>query len=116
MPFHPAIDEPSNACPDSNLSAEKALAGTETCCSLPRVSVKRRSTNLTSFSLIIANTSAEVVLMERSPGDRGISVSDNGNLRVPCHADTLASCCKAVEKSVTRSTRAARCTFTGQRL
>ena len=68
MPFQPAIDEPSNAWPDSNLSSSNAFAGTETCCSLPRVSVKRRSTNLTSLSLIIFSTSAAVVLMRRSPG------------------------------------------------
>ena len=62
MPFQPAIDEPSNAWPASNLSIVNTLAGTETCCSLPRVSVKRRSTNLTSFSLIILSTSAGVVI------------------------------------------------------
>ena len=62
IPFQPAIDEPSNACPDSNLSALNCLAGTVTCCSLPRVSVNRRSTNLTSFSLIILSTSAGVVM------------------------------------------------------
>ena len=62
MPFHPAIDEPSNAWPDSNLSCVKTLAGVVTCCSLPRVSVKRRSTNLTSFSLMSLSTSAAVVI------------------------------------------------------
>src|SRR5512146_2881597 len=75
MPFHPAIDEPSNAWPDSNLSASKAFAGTETCCSLPRVCVQRRSTNLTSLSLIIFSTSAAVVLifevLLESGGDEG---------------------------------------------
>ena len=62
MPFQPAIDEPSNAWPLSNLSITNCLAGTETCCSLPRVSVKRRSTNLTSFSLSILRTSAGLVM------------------------------------------------------
>ena len=28
MPFQPAIDEPSNACPSSNLSGPNTLAGT----------------------------------------------------------------------------------------
>ena len=37
-------------------------AGTVTCCSLPLVSVKRRSTYLTSFSLMIFRTSAAVVM------------------------------------------------------
>jgi shikimate dehydrogenase len=50
MPFQPAIEEPSKAWPSSNLSMLKAETGTPTCCSLPRVSVKRKSTNLTSFS------------------------------------------------------------------
>jgi hypothetical protein len=62
MPFQPAIDEPSKACPLSNLSIVNCLVGTETCCSLPRVSVKRRSTNLTSFSLSILRTSAGLVM------------------------------------------------------
>src|SRR5512132_68518 len=61
MPFHPAIDDPSKACPSVNLSLVKYFAGTDTCCSLPRVSVKRTSTNFTSFSLIIFNTSSAVI-------------------------------------------------------
>src|SRR5205085_3313399 len=61
MPFQPAIDEPSNAWPDVNLSSSNADRGTETCCSLPRVSVKRKSTNLTSFSDTIFITSATVL-------------------------------------------------------
>src|SRR5438132_965015 len=62
MPFQPAIDEPSKKCPDSNLSGPKAFTGTLTCCSLPRVSVKRRSTNLTSLSLIVWNMSFGVIV------------------------------------------------------
>src|SRR5579862_1845339 len=81
MPFHPAIDEPSNACPDSNLSAEKALAGTETCCSLPRVSVKRRSTNLTSFSLIIFRTSLADSAISKSPQSWDLLVGERGTVR-----------------------------------
>src|SRR5574340_357265 len=61
MPFQPAIDEPSNAWPDVNLSSSKCETGTLTCCSLPRVSVKRKSTNLISFSLTIDITSATVL-------------------------------------------------------
>jgi len=61
MPFQPAIDEPSKAWPSVNLSLVKAFAGTETWCSLPRVSVKRTSTNFTSLSLIIFNTSSGVI-------------------------------------------------------
>src|SRR5436305_12419814 len=61
MPFQPAIDEPSNAWPDVTLSSSSADRGTETCCSLPRVSVKRKSMNLTSFSDTIFITSATVL-------------------------------------------------------
>src|SRR5438128_8554182 len=62
MPFQPAIDEPSKKCPDSNFSGPKDFTGTLTCCSLPRVSVKRRSTNLTSLSLIVWNISFGVIV------------------------------------------------------
>jgi len=60
IPFQPAMDEPSNAWPEVNLSSSKAETGTVTCCSLPRVSVKRKSMNLTSFSLTSLSTSATV--------------------------------------------------------
>ena len=62
IPFHPATDEPSNACPSLNLSKLKAETGTETCCSLPLVSVKRKSTNVTFLSLIIFITLAAVAI------------------------------------------------------
>ena len=61
IPFHPATEEPSNAWPSSNLSISNPDAGTLTCISLPRVSVKRRSINLASFSLIIFKTSSAVL-------------------------------------------------------
>ena len=44
-----------------NLSSSKCETGTVTCCSFPRVSVKRKSTNLTSFSFTIFITSATVL-------------------------------------------------------
>jgi hypothetical protein len=44
MPFQPAIDEPSNMKPSSMKSSSTTSAITVTCCSLPRGSVKRRST------------------------------------------------------------------------
>src|SRR5712672_1991750 len=67
MPFQPAIDEPSKAWPSSNFSLVKYFTGTETCCSLPRVSVKRRSTNLTSVSLMIFMTSLADIAIAGSP-------------------------------------------------
>src|SRR5688572_14853577 len=70
MPFQPAIDEPSNACPDVNLSSSNADTGTETCCSLPRVSVKRKSTNLISLSFTIFITSATVFAIKNLLAER----------------------------------------------
>src|SRR6266568_2920059 len=61
MPFQPAIDEPSNAWPALNLSSSNADTGTVTCCSFPRVSEKRKSMNLTSFSFTIFITSATLL-------------------------------------------------------
>ena len=58
IPFQPAIDEPSNILPSSNRSSSTIFAGRLTCCSLPTVSVKRRSTNFTSFSAIVFNMSS----------------------------------------------------------
>jgi len=60
MPFQPAMEEPSKKWPSLNLCSSNAESGTETCCSLPRVSVKRKSTNFTSLSLTIFITSATV--------------------------------------------------------
>src|SRR5665647_392482 len=69
IPFQPAIDDPSNAWPELNLSSSKCETGTVTCCSFPRVSEKRKSTNLTSFSFTIFITSATVLAaIKISPG------------------------------------------------
>src|SRR5271163_1380724 len=61
MPFHPAIEEPSNILPSLKNPSSTSRVGTVTCCSLPIVSVKRRSTNFASFSLINCRTSAGVI-------------------------------------------------------
>src|SRR3990167_10226166 len=52
MAFQPAMDEPSNIVPSFRKSSSTRSMSKVTCCSLPRVSVKRTSTYLTSFSLI----------------------------------------------------------------
>src|SRR5690348_6282370 len=54
--FHPAIEEPSNITPSVKEPSSVAEAMRAVCCHLPRGSVKRKSTNFTSFSLIIART------------------------------------------------------------
>src|ERR1700694_5738340 len=61
MPFQPAIDEPSNILPSLKKPSSTKRVGTVTCCSLPIVSVKRRSANVASFSLINSKTSTGVM-------------------------------------------------------
>src|SRR5262245_64108854 len=54
--FQPAIDEPSNMMPSVKLSSLMVSIAWARCCHLPRGSVKRRSTYLTSFYLIRSRT------------------------------------------------------------
>src|SRR5689334_14974013 len=75
MPFQPAIDEPSNILPSRNSSSSTRCDGIVTCCSLPRVSVKRRSAYLTSLSLINLITSAGFIF--RDPLRKGLSLGLN---------------------------------------
>ena len=51
-----AIDDPSNMMPSLKASSSISRASIVTCCILPRGSVKRRSTNLISSSLIFLLT------------------------------------------------------------
>src|SRR5580658_10458137 len=60
--FHPAIDEPSNIWPSAKVSSSIMVTSNVTCCHLPRGSVKRRSTYLTSLSLIDLRTSLAVFM------------------------------------------------------
>src|SRR5579871_4718068 len=60
--FQPAIEEPSNIWPSENVSSLMMLMSKVTCCHLPRGSVKRKSANLTSLSLISFRTSLAVVI------------------------------------------------------
>src|SRR5947209_8963507 len=60
--FQPAIEEPSNISPSANASSSIMPASKVTCCHLPRGSVKRRSTYLTSLSLIAFRTSLPVFM------------------------------------------------------
>src|SRR5262249_29092248 len=60
--FQPAIDDPSNMMPSAKVSSSMVEISTVTCCHLPRGSVKRKSTNFTSLSLIIFRTSLAVVI------------------------------------------------------
>ncbi len=59
--FQPAIDEPSNIVPSAKMSSSTSDTSKVTCCHLPRGSVKRKSTYLTSFSLISLRTSVAVL-------------------------------------------------------
>src|SRR6185437_1583922 len=84
MPFQPAMEEPSNILPSRKKPSSTSLAGMVTCCSLPRVSVKRRSANLTSFSFMSLRTSLGVIsppeIVARVSGVR----SSSGSLQKPC--------------------------------
>src|ERR1700734_291699 len=60
--FQPAIDEPSNMVPSAKMSSSIMVMSKVTCCHLPRGSVKRRSTYLTSLSLIDLRTSLPVFM------------------------------------------------------
>ncbi len=61
--FQPAIDEPSNMVPSAKMSSSTIETSKVTCCHLPRGSVKRKSTYLTSLSLIALSTSLAVFIM-----------------------------------------------------
>src|SRR3954449_7914867 len=60
--FQPAIEEPSNMTPSAKVSSSIMPTSKVTCCHLPRGSVKRRSTYLTSLSLIDFRTSLAVFM------------------------------------------------------
>src|ERR1700727_3107535 len=63
IPFQPAMEEPSNILPSLKNPSSTRRVGTVTYCSLPMVSVKRRSQNFASFSLINFRTSAGVIFV-----------------------------------------------------
>ena len=58
--FQPAIEEPSNIRPSAKMSSSMIDTSKVTCCHLPRGSVNRKSTYLTSLSLISFRTSLAV--------------------------------------------------------
>ncbi len=60
--FQPAMEEPSNMTPSANMSSSTSTTSIVTCCILPFGSVKRRSTNFTSLSLICLRISLAVVM------------------------------------------------------
>ncbi len=66
MPFQPAMEEPSNILPSWKKSSSISPTGRVTCCSLPWLSVKRRSTHFTSLSLISFSVFSDIV--EHPPG------------------------------------------------
>src|SRR5579871_1692067 len=60
--FQPAIEEPSNIWPSAKVSSSIMVTSKVTCCHLPRGSVNRKSTYLTSLSLIALRTSLAVFI------------------------------------------------------
>src|SRR5215831_17700687 len=79
--FQPAIEEPSNIWPSAKVSSSIMVTSKVTCCHLPRGSVKRKSTYLTSLSLIIFMTFLAVVIGSIPP----FSCTAAGTL--PCGLD-----------------------------
>src|SRR3954452_22455620 len=75
MAFQPEIEEPSNIWPSAKVSSSIMVTSKVTCCHLPRGSVNRKSTYLTSLSLIIFMTFLAVV-MERFPFRDGLWCSN----------------------------------------
>ena len=57
------VEEPSNIAPSAKKSSSTADVSNVTCCILPRGSVKRRSRNLTSLSLICFRTSLALIFI-----------------------------------------------------
>src|SRR5712671_4503338 len=88
IPFQPAIDEPSNILPSLKKPSSTRRVGKVTWCSLPIVSVKRRSANFASFSLINFKTSAGVMCVLAGwliwPGSTPGVLS---TLQLLCHCD-----------------------------
>src|SRR5687768_11712994 len=78
--FQPAIEEPSNIVPSAKMSSSTMLTSKVTCCHLPRGSVKRRSTYLTSLSLIDFRTSLAVFM--NTPFGLRDGFQDSGALQV----------------------------------
>src|SRR5262245_9032734 len=71
--FQPAIDEPSNITPSFRKSSLIVRTWCARCCHLPRGSVNRKSTYLTSCSLIISMTlSVSDIVNFRSGFDRNL--------------------------------------------
>src|SRR5580700_6524856 len=88
IPFQPAIEEPSNILPSLKKPSSTRRVGMVTWCSLPIVSVNRRSANFASFSVINFRTSAGVigVLAFRCYGpERRPRVQST--LQLMCHCD-----------------------------
>src|SRR3974390_1364811 len=61
--FQPAIDEPSNIRPSANVSSSHMPPSKLTFCHFPRGSVNRKSTYLTSLSLMDFRTSLAVFMI-----------------------------------------------------
>src|SRR5215510_10488660 len=75
--FQPAIEEPSNIWPSENVSSSIIETSKVTCCHFPRGSVNRKSTYLTSLSLIIFITFLAVVI-EHFPFHDGTRLEMSG--------------------------------------
>src|SRR3954452_13587181 len=83
--FQPAMDEPSNISPSAKASSLMRETSNVTCCHLPRGSVKRRSTYLTSLSLIAFRTSLAVCMSQPFPSQASVGGLSETVLAVKWH-------------------------------
>src|SRR5580692_102209 len=102
--FHPAIDEPSNITPSDKNSGVIVRTWCARCCHLPRGSVKRKSTYLTSCSLIMSMTFwVSDIATFRSKFDRAREhedAADNSTTQVRLHPDRVRQCgCGSLPRS-----------------
>src|ERR1700731_3829119 len=102
--FHPAIDEPSNMTPSFRKSSVIVRTWCARCCHLPRGSVKRKSTYLTSCSLIMSMTFwVSDIATFRSKFDRAReheNAADNSTTQVRLHPDRVRRCgCGSLPRS-----------------
>src|SRR5580693_8437337 len=104
MAFQPAIDEPSNITPSVKRSESTVRTAWDKCCHLPRGSVKRKSTYLTSCSLIMSMTFwVSDIATFRSKFDRAReheNAADNSTTQVRLHPDRVRQCgCGSLPRS-----------------
>src|SRR5690606_20707366 len=97
MPFQPEIEDPSNIFPSSKKLSLTSVEGRDTWCSLPLVSVKRRSIQRASASLINSNVFDIDILFLQSSAVFEVTLLPRVYAQGPCStvSPALRALCKA---------------------